>query len=630
MTEKEKKQYGLWESPISAISLGRGITFSDVVWDASGALVWREGRSDRGVIVVQRDTGQAPRDLNADYSVRAKVGYGGGDFAAAGGNVYFIDAGSGRLYCQPLASGTAKPITPAFGSAASPAASPDGRWSAFVHTYEDQDSLAITDSSGVFWPDKLASGDDFYMQPAWSPDGKRLAWIAWNHPNMPWDGTFLRTGRMEEVPEKLPRLVDVEQVAGSEEISVFQPLFSQDGRFLAYISDETGWWQIYLYNLESGERRQLTHVEAEHGAPAWIQGLRTYSFSHDGTLIYFIRSQNGVNTLWQVDLDSGSEEQIRLDDVYTALDQISVSPINGRIALIASGSRSPARVISFFPGGEITIHARSTAEDLPEETYSPGEAVEWQGMDGGGVHGIFFPPTNPAFEGPGKPPLIVHIHGGPTSQVKAVFNPRAQYFTSRGYAVLEVNYRGSTGYGRTYRNALRGAWGIFDVQDAVSGARNLAEQGKVDGARIVIMGGSAGGFTVLKALEDYPNFFKAGVCLYGVSNQFNLAADTHKFEARYTDSLLGPLPEATALYRERSPIFFVDKIRDPIAIFQGEDDVVVPRDQSDTIVESLRRRGVPHEYHLYPGEGHGFRKTETIEAFYKAVEKFLRQQVIFA
>ena len=224
----------------------------------------------------------------------------------------------------------------------------------------------------------------------------------------------------------------------------------------------------------------------------------------------------------------------------------------------------------------------------------------------------------------------MHVHGGPTSQGTSAFNPQLQFFTSRGFAVLEVNYRGSTGYGRDYRNMLRGSWGIYDVQDSVSGARYLGEQGKVDGSRLVVMGGSAGGFTVLKAMEDFPGFFKAGICLYGVSNQFTLAAETHKFEARYSDSLLGPLPEAAAIYRDRSPIFFADKIIDPIAIFQGEVDVVVPRSQSDEVVENLQRRGVPYIYHVYPGEGHGFRKAETIEHFYQAVERFLRQYVIFS
>jgi dipeptidyl aminopeptidase/acylaminoacyl peptidase len=226
------------------------------------------------------------------------------------------------------------------------------------------------------------------------------------------------------------------------------------------------------------------------------------------------------------------------------------------------------------------------------------------------------------------PPLLVLIHGGPTGQRGASFDGQAQFFTSRGWAVLQVNYRGSTGYGRAYRDQLKGNWGIYDVQDAVSGAKNLVNEGLVDDNKMVIMGGSAGGFTVLKTLEDYPGIFKAGVNLFGVANQFSLVEDTHKFEERYSDSLLGSLPEAAEIYRERSPVYFADKIKDPIIIFQGEDDKVVPKNQSDEIVAALIRNGVPHEYHLYPGEGHGFRKTESIEKFYTSLEKFLKSHVI--
>jgi dipeptidyl aminopeptidase/acylaminoacyl peptidase len=247
------------------------------------------------------------------------------------------------------------------------------------------------------------------------------------------------------------------------------------------------------------------------------------------------------------------------------------------------------------------------------------------------VHGLLYLP--PGVGQPGEtalPPAVVRIHGGPTSQAVASYNQAAQFFATRGYAVLDVNYRGSTGYGRAYMEALRGRWGICDVEDAVSGARHLAAAGLADSGRIVIMGGSAGGYTVLEALCRAPGLFRSGICRYGVARLFALAADTHKFEERYLDSLVGPLPAAAALYRERSPLFHADLLQDPIAVFQGEIDQVVPRAQSDSIVESLRRRGVPHEYHIYAGEGHGWRKSETIEAFYAAVERFLRQHALFA
>jgi dipeptidyl aminopeptidase/acylaminoacyl peptidase len=629
------RQYGLWDSPVSPISLARGITFSDVAWDQDGTLVWREVRSGRGVLVIQKADGQAPRDLSSDLAVRAGVGYGGGDFAVGHGKVYFVEAETGRLYRQGLEHGEARPITPAFGRFAAPAISPDGNWLLFVHSYEGEDSLGIVDSEGRNWPQRLVSGNDFYMQPAWQPaqsgsEPGHIAWIAWDHPNMPWDGTGLYLAELDLRAGDAPRRGEAHCIAGDERTSIFQPEFSPDGRYLAYASDASGWWQIYLYDLENGDHRQVTSAQADHGLPAWIQGMRSFAFSPDGKSIYSLRNDQGFASLWQIDLENSAEERLPVDEDYSWMEQLAGSPDGARIALLASGSNTPPRVITFGASEGVRIRQRATSEQLSPGQYAPTQPITWQGMDGKTVYGLFNPPHNPSFRSTGKPPLIVHIHGGPTSQRRAAYNAQAQFFASRGYAYLEVNYRGSTGYGREYWEALNGNWGIYDVQDAVSGARHLVDQGEVDGNRLVIMGGSAGGFTVLQALEDYPGFFKAGVCLYGVANQFTLVAETHKFEARYSDSLLGPLPEAADVYRARSPIFQADKIQDPVAVFQGEDDKVVPRDQSDEIVASLKERGIPHEYHLYPGEGHGFRKTETIEDFYEAVEKFLQKYVIFA
>ncbi len=625
---KARKQYGLWPSPITPQRIGAGLKFSDIAWDDDGSLVWRESRGAGGALVVQPPNEEAFRDLNSDYTASGGVGYGGGDFCAGRGTVYFVESKSKRIFRQPTqGSGAAKPITPQFGAAASPAISPNGSRLLFIHTYEGQDALAIVNTDGKSWPVKLISGDDFYMQPCWHPDGESIAWVAWNHPQMPWDGTMLKIARLQVDGRQVD---EVQTIAGDEQTSIFQPQFSPDGRYLAYVSDASGWWQIYLHDLDSGESRQLTRAEAEHGIPAWVQGMRTYGFSPGGERVFFIRIENGISYLWQVDVDSGEERQITLPEEYTWLEQIAVHPRQEHIALIASGGQQPMRVIVSDPDGGCRVWRRSAPEDLPAETYAAPEAITWRGMDGNDVHGLFYALQSEQFEGIGLPPLMVLIHGGPTSQRGASFDAQVQFFATRGYAVLQVNYRGSTGYGRAYRDMLRGNWGIYDVEDAVSGARSLAEAGHVDSGKIVIMGGSAGGFTVLKALEDYPGTFKAGVCLYGVANQFSLVADTHKFEAHYSDSLLGPLPEAAAVYRERSPLYFAEKIQDPVIVFQGEDDKVVPKAQSDAIVAALARNGVPHAYHVYPGEGHGFRKPETIEHFYGTLEKFLREYVIYA
>lgn len=621
-------QFGLWQSPITPSSLGQSGGVEEVAWDHSGALIWLERRPDRSALVVQAPDRQAARDLNSDFSVRGRLGYGGGAFTVGHGWVLFAEAASGRFYRQPLHAGKPEAVSPAFGVAAAPRLSPDGSQVLFVHSYEEQDCLALVAAHGQTWPVKLASGHDFYMQPAWHPDGQQIAFIAWEHPQMPWDGTQLHLARLAQPAGSQPYLESSRVVAGDAEISIYQPEFSPDGRWLAYVSDESGWWQLYLYDLASRQPRQLTHAAAEHGLPAWGQGMRSYGFSPDSQAIIFVRSQDGVDSLWQVDLHSGQENRLPLDIPYQSLSQPAVSPDGSRVALIASAANIPPRLITVDRQGTSQIWKRTTAEELDQQEYALPQPLTWNGMDQEAVYGMFYPPQNSRYAGIGLPPLIVYVHGGPTGQRGASFSANTQFFTSRGYAVLEVNYRGSTGYGRAYRNKLHLSWGIYDVQDCVSGARYLVEQGLVDSGKLVILGGSAGGFTVLKALQDYPGFFKAGVCLYGIANQFT-ALDTHKFEAHYSDSLLGVLPEAAETYRQRSPIFFVDQIRDPIAVFQGEDDMVVRRDQSDEMVAALRQRGVPHIYQLYPGEGHGFRKPETIEHYYTTVEKFLRQYVIY-
>lgn len=629
MNNEILKAYGLWESPLSGRSLARTARISDVAWDASSTLLWLEHRPQRAVLVVQPPGEHAPRDLNDEYSVRASVGYGGGDFTAGGGHAFFVEADSGRIYRQPLESGRAIALTPAFGACASPRLSPDGQWLLYSHSYEGTDCLAIIDAGGSQWPQKLADGADFFMQPAWSPDSRQVAWVEWDHPNMPWDGTRLAYARWSTGESGQRAVLKKRTLAGDEDTSIMQPEFSPDGRSLAYLSDASGWWQVHIYDFLTGKHQQLTQDEGEIGQPGWVQGNRAYGFTPDGLHIVYLRNLLGIASLWEIELGSGKQRQLSLGVEYQWLEQPAIAPDGRRVALLGSGDRTPQRLLIYTPGQGARIVRRSTAEEVPASAYSTSQPVRWQNPQGGVVFGLYYPPHNPAYRGFGQPPLIVMVHGGPTSQRTAAFDSQAQFFTSRGYAVLQVNYRGSSGYGRAYRNLLRGNWGVYDVEDCVSGARWLIEQGLVDPGKLVIMGGSAGGFTTLKAIQDHPGFFKAGVILYGVANQFSLAMDSHKFEAHYSDHLIGPLPEAADAYRERSPIFFADRIQEPLAIFHGENDKVVSRAQSDELVDSLRKRGIAHVYHVYPGEGHGFRKPETIEHFYQEVERFLRQAVIY-
>jgi dipeptidyl aminopeptidase/acylaminoacyl peptidase len=502
---------------------------------------------------------------------------------------------------------------------------------AYVHTYEDVDVIAIVDADGRHWPARFSTGRDFYMQPRWHPSGDRLAWVEWDHPNMPWDGTELKVATVGFPEGGLPICVSAAVVAGGPDTAVFQGDFTPDGRSLVYVSDETGWGHLHRRDLESGEVTKLTTGPREFGTPAWVQGQRRFAVTPSGNIIA-VASELGFDRLTLITPSGEVRDLGQLHQGYDALSHPAANPKDESVAIIAAGGAQPTRVITIdTAGGEPApmVLRRSDSESVPAAALSQPEAVSWTSFDGEEAHGIFYPPASQHFAGTGAPPLIVLVHGGPTSQSGAGWAPSAQFFATRGYAVLTPNYRGSTGYGRDYMLKLRESWGIYDVQDSQYGAEAMANRGLADPSRLVIMGGSAGGFTVLQSLVEIPGFYKAAVCMFGVANQFTLASDTHKFEARYLDSMLGPLPEAAAVYRERSPIFHSDKIADPIAVFQGEIDRVVPREQSDSIVASLKARGVPHEYHLYPGEGHGWRKTETIEEFYNAVQRFLKQYVLF-
>jgi dipeptidyl aminopeptidase/acylaminoacyl peptidase len=546
--------------------------------------------------------------------------------------VYFVVHKTGRLCRLALSGGRARPITPAFGKAASPVVSPDGRWVVYVHQDDDEiDRLAVVDAAGSHWPQVLASGRDFYMQPAWSPDGTRLAWIAWDQPQMPWDGSLLCSARVELGDGILPRLGEVEVLAGGPEVAVQQPEFAPDGRHLLFISDETGWGRIAVMDLRTRDRRWITPEGIDYGPPAWVQGMRSYAIAHDGRQVVAAGSRLGRHVLSRIDLVTGETSAIEPLAEYHEVAQIATSPHAGRFVFVGSGPSLPPRVVEHdLESGATRVVARASAEVVLPEALAHCEAVSWRSSDGEEVHGLFYAPASDRFVGVGKPPLVVLVHGGPTSQARAGWNSQVQFFATRGYAVLLVNYRGSTGYGRPYMLKLRGNWGRYDVEDCVAAVSHFAAAGRIDPSRTVIMGGSAGGFTVLQTMIDHPEAFTAGVCLYGVANQFHLASQTHKFEARYLDSLLGPLPEAAPRYRQRSPVLHADRIRRPIAIFQGDLDRVVPREQSDAIVEALRRNRTPHPYHVYEGEGHGWRKRETIEHFYRTVESFLRQYVLFA
>lgn len=629
-----QRPHGLWDSPVSVDDVTAGVGLRSPLFDSDGrTLVWQEQRGAESVIVARRRGEVATRTLAEGHRVRARVFYGGGTFTVAGGRLIFVDDGT-RLMAQPLAGGKARPLTPAFGHPASPAVSRDDRWIAYVHADGGTDRLAVVDGEGRRWPQWLVEGADFYMQPVWHPRGRRLAWVEWDFPNMSWDGTRLVLADLKVAGDGMPVVTKSRVVAGGDDVYAFQPEFSPDGRWLAWAADDDGdVSRLYLHDLDSDETTCLTPEdrgpEGDVAMPGWIQGLRALAFSGDSRRLYFTRTRDASRRLFVYDLATGETTPVEALSDYPAVSHLAAAGRGDEIAVVASAPHIPERIVT-VKGGRATVQARSGGESLAAEDLSAPESLQWQAPDGTAVHGLYYPPASQRFQAEGAPPLLVRIHGGPTSQDDVSYDAEAQYFATRGWAILVVNHRGSTGYGRRYMLLHRGAWGVVDMEDAVGGARHLVDTGRADGDRLVIMGGSAGGYTVLRALTAQPGVFRAGVCKYGISDLFGLADTTHKFESRYNDRLLGPLPEAADLWRERSPIRAVEAMQDAVILFQGDEDDVVTRDQSDTIVASLARRGVPHEYHVYEGEGHGFRRPETKQACLRATEAFLRKHVLFA
>ncbi len=627
--QQQRRQYGLWKSRLSSRMVAESSGLLDVQWAGDGeTLVWLERRDGRGVLVVRRP-GDAPQVINDALDVGGGVGYGGGAFCVNGDRLYFA-ADDGRLYCVGLERGLPEPITPEWGSAASPAVSPDGNLVAYVHHHDGDDRIAVVDTDGERWPTIVGEGADFYMQPSWHPEGDRLVWTSWDHPNMPWNQSRIESTSIR-VDDGQPIAGDHSVIAADDDVAVQQPRFSPDGSQLAYLTDRSGHWQICVASDDGQSRRIISQSGREYGGPAWVQGLRYFDWSPDGESMMAVSSRRGISKLETIDLESELATTEHFQS-YTDLNQLSVSS-TGRVAAIASSSSRPPRIVSVDDNGDQSVETYSSSERLHEDELSTVRPVSWSVDDDGPVdevHGLLYPPTNPRFTGADKPPAIIMIHGGPTSQRVATWEPRNQFFATRGWTVLDVNYRGSTGYGRDYMEALFGNWGIVDVEDAVGAAQFLVDEGLADEERIVIMGGSAGGYTVLQSLVRHPGTFSAGVSMYGVSNLFELQRGTHKFEERYCDSLVGPLPEHSDLYRERSPLFSADAIEDDLALYHGSEDKVVPPEQTEMIAESLQRRGVPHLHHVYEGEGHGWRRADTVDHFLGSVQDFLTEHVIYS
>ncbi len=613
-TRQRIATYGTWRSPITADLIVNGfVALSQIHLDGED-IYWVEGRpteKGRNVVVRRSPEGEITDVTPAGFNVRTRVHeYGGGAYLVVGGTVWFSNYDDQRLYRQER-GGTPVPITPAA----------DLRYADAVHdrarrrlvcVREDHttggaqavNSLVGIDVNGQGDPTVLVEGNDFYSSPRLSPSGSHLAWLTWNHQNMPWDGTELWVAEVTEDGQLRAAM----KVAGGADESLFQPEWSPGG-VLYFMSDRTDWWNLYRWRRQGEEA--VLQIDAELATPQWLFGLTTYAFESEARIVCQVRS-GGLARLATIDTQQGGLDPV--ETPYTAF-AASIRALAGKAVTIAGSPTEPYQVITAeFASGHVEVLRRSMDVPIDATYLSVPDTIEFPTDPGTTAHAFYYPPRNPDYIAPeGElPPLIVMVHGGPTGAVTNALDLSDQYWTSRGFGYLVVNYGGSSGFGRAYRNRLYGQWGVVDVTDSVNAARYLVDRDRVDGGRIAITGGSAGGYTVLRALTT-TDFFKAGASHFGISDLEIFHGDTHKFESMYDQNLIGPWPEARDLYRERSAIHAVDRIKVPVILFQGLEDKVVPPNQAELIVAALKRKGLPVAYVAFEGEQHGFRIAKNIK-----------------
>jgi dipeptidyl aminopeptidase/acylaminoacyl peptidase len=647
MPEKQIAPYGAWKSPItSSLIVAQSISLMEVRLDGDD-IYWLEGRpQERGryVVVQAPAAGATVRAVNAaPYNARTRVHeYGGGSWCVVGGTLYFANFADGRLYRQDRV-GEPAALTPAPADAEHNWRYADGiidrarkRWIGVRedHTdaskpYPDNTIVAVALDAATPDPGRLlASGHDFFSSPRLSPDGGRLVYLAWDHPNMPWVGTTLYVVELagDGAPAGTPAAI-----AGGATESLFQPEWSPDGSSLLFVSDRTGWWNLYRYDLDRKETRALAPMRAEFGQPQWQFGMSTYAFAGRNRIVAAY-VENGLGSLALIDLDSG--KLTRLDLPFTDLSSVQADG-GDRVVFRAGAVDQPPSIVRLDLASRKHQVLRRATEVVDDESVkrclAPVQAVEFPTENGKTAFGLYYPPTNPDYAAPPgeMPPLVVRCHGGPTSAASSTLALGIHYWTSRGIAVLDVNYGGSTGYGREYRDRLHLTWGVVDVDDCINGAKFLAAKGLADPRRSVITGGSAGGYTTLAALT-FRDYFAGGASHFGVSDAAALARDTHKFESRYLDWLIGPYPAEEARYKERSPAEHAERLSRPVIFFQGDEDRIVPPSQTEKMVAALRRRGVPVGYLLFSGEQHGFRQAANIQRALDAELYFYSFQVFGA
>ena len=605
--------YGSWESPITSdLIVAETIVLDAPCFDGDD-IYWAERRpANQGRITLVRRTrdGKVSDVTPREFNVRTRVHeYGGGAFLVDGGIVYFSHFDDQRVYRLDPGK-EPRPITPELDLRYADAVMDRTRKRLICvredHIHPDEVTNTIVglnndgDEAGGH---VLVSGTDFVSTPRLSPDGKQLAWQQWNHPNMPWDGCELWVGTFDAQGN----LTDKKKIAGGENESVFQPEWAPDGT-LYFVSDRSGWWN--LYRLRGEKIQAVCPMQAEFGEPQWVFGMRTYAFD-SAERILCTYTQDG--TWYLATLNTTSGKLAPISTSYTDIGGIRAR--GGRALFLAGAPTKPAAVVQYdFALHEFTELRRSASLKLDEGYLSIPQAIEYPTTNGLSAHAFYYAPKNLDFVAPAteKPPLIVASHGGPTGAASTTLALGIQYWTSRGFAFLDVNYGGSTGYGRAYRERLNNNWGIVDVDDCVNGARYLAAQGLADAGRLAIRGGSAGGYTTLAALT-FRDVFQVGASHFGISDLEAMAKETHKFESRYLDHIVASYPEGRAVYVERSPIHYVERLNSAMILFQGLEDKIVPPNQAEMMFDAVKKKGLPVAYLPFAGEQHGFRRAENIK-----------------
>jgi dipeptidyl aminopeptidase/acylaminoacyl peptidase len=604
--------YGAWASPISAENLAKaGIGVADLR-AADGRLYWLENRPDEGGrLVAMTGDAEGCRPLTPEgFNVRTRVHeYGGASYVVAADRLYFANFADQRLHAQDISGGDAAPValTPPGYRYADCVAAPGG---GLVGVREDHSDPAdiknalVAVSGEVGDAGRVLFGDsDFVAYPRLSRDGGKVAWMAWDHPNMPWDNTRLYAAALG--PDGL---TDLQLIAGGGEESLMEPQWGSDGA-LYFISDRTGFWNLYVHR--DGTTEAILPKDAEFAGPLWGLGQSNYAVLDDGRIV--ATYADAGDHLVVIDPATGALRGIALP--FNVIGAVRLLDQETLALTVASGVETSAVVTVDIATGEITLIRRPSPAQVPPRQVSIAQAITFPGPDGRDVHALYYPPANGDFAAPAseKPPLIVQVHGGPTGQASAAFSLANQYWTTRGFALVDVDYGGSSGYGRAYRQRLNGQWGVVDVEDVIAAVKHLVASGLADPKRVAIHGGSAGGFTVLAALSQ-SDVFSAGASFYGIADLEALAHDTHKFESRYLDNMVGPYPAAQAVYQARSPLNHLEGFRTPLIIFQGADDPIVPPNQAHMILEALQLRQQPVAYMEFAGESHGFRRAENIIA----------------